>query len=196
MKKIFLVGVLALFGMMNAQQQRFGLKAGLNFANVSNTQGSSITSFYGGIFMNVPINAQFHFQNEILYNAKGVKGTVDLTEIGGTGTAVITMHLNYISIPAMFQYNPAPEFYIEAGPEFSLMVGANAKMLNMSRDIMDVFHRFDFGLGIGAGYYFSSANIGITARYVTGLTDIIKDNPDKASYNGVFQLGIAYKFKK
>lgn len=53
---------------------------------------------------------------------------------------------------------------------------------------------FDFGLGLGAGYYFTP-NIGVNVRYVAGLTDIAKNRiGGDSSKNGVFQLGLAYKF--
>lgn len=35
--------------------------------------------------------------------------------------------LSYINVPVMVQYNATPEFYLEAGPEFGLLVNAQAK---------------------------------------------------------------------
>ena len=55
---------------------------------------------------------------------------------------------------------------------------------------------FNLGLGLGAVYYFTP-NIGVTVRYVAGLTDIAKNRPagSDAIKNNVFQVGLAYKFK-
>ena len=52
---------------------------------------------------------------------------------------------------------------------------------------------FNFGIGLGAGYYFTD-NIGVTARYVAGATDIFKENNGDAVRNNTFQVGLAYKF--
>mgnify|MGYP001030777637 CR=1 FL=1 len=183
MKKLFLVAALALFGAMNAQT--FGLKAGMNVASVSNVPGSSSKiGFNAGAFMNAPIATDFSIQPEVLYNYKGVAVS------GGD------LNLSYISVPVMFQYNALPQLYLEAGPEFSLLVAANAKGGGSSVDIKEAMNTFDIGIGIGAGYYFTQS-IGATVRYVAGLTNVWKDSAGSDSgKNGVFQVGLAYKFAK
>ena len=183
MKKLFLVGALALFGAMNAQT--FGLKAGMNVASLSNMSGStSKISFYAGALMNAPLAQNFSIQPELLYNAKGAK------ESGGSGT----LNLDYLSVPVMFQYNALPNLYLEAGPEFSFLLSANMKGGGETVSIKDSTNSFDFGIGLGAGYFFTP-QIGLTARYVAGMTDIAKDNAggDKIK-NNVFQVVLAYKF--
>ncbi|WP_435525139.1 outer membrane beta-barrel protein [Chryseobacterium indoltheticum] len=59
------------------------------------------------------------------------------------------------------------------------------------------FNGFNVGIGLGASYYFTD-NIGLTARYVAGVTDIAKDRPanSDAIRNNVFQVGLAFKFIK
>jgi opacity protein-like surface antigen len=103
----------------------------------------------------------------------------------------------------MFQYNFIPNFYLEAGPEFGFLVSAKNKTKNEtnnntiaeSDNYKDSLNTFNFGIGIGAGYYFTD-NIGVTARYVAGVTDLAKDRPANrdAIRNNVFQVGLAYKF--
>ena len=108
-----------------------------------------------------------------------------------------------ITVPVMFQYNVIPNLYLEAGPEFGFLVSAKTKaknetdndVLNTSDDYKDDMKTFNFGLGIGAGYYFTD-NIGLSARYIAGLSDIAK-NPltgDDKRRNNVFQVGLAFKF--
>ncbi len=38
---------------------------------------------------------------------------------GILGKSETKLNLDYISVPVMFQYKATPEFYLEAGPEFS-----------------------------------------------------------------------------
>ncbi|MGZ5263646.1 MAG: outer membrane beta-barrel protein, partial [Kaistella sp.] len=83
----------------------------------------------------------------------------------------------------------------EAGPEFGFLVSSKAKGSGVTVDVKDEMNSFDFGVGLGAGYYFTP-NFGLTARYVAGFTDVVKDNPDDAVKNNVFQVGLAYKFAK
>ncbi|WP_234110508.1 MULTISPECIES: porin family protein [Chryseobacterium] len=185
MRKLFLAGALALFGAMSAQT--FGLKAGMNVASVTKGDGSRI-SLNAGAFMNMPVATNFSIQPEVLYSGKGAK----IKEEDMKATAA----LDYISVPVMFQYNALPNLYLEAGPEFSFLLSAKAKGDGESLDIKDSVNSFDFGIGLGAGYFFTP-QIGLTARYVAGMTEVDKDNSggDKRK-NNVFQVGLAYKFGK
>ena len=57
----------------------------------------------------------------------------------------------------------------------------------------DAFNTFDFGLGLGAGYWITP-KLGINARYNAGFTDIYKENNGDSVKNNNFQVGLAYKF--
>lgn len=111
----------------------------------------------------------------------------------------------------MLQYNLLPNLYVEAGPEFGLLLGGKTEdswtetrtsgnniSITSSRSdrkiIKDYYNTFNMGIGIGAGYFFTS-NFGVTARFTAGLTDIYKYNTVDAVRNNSFQVGIAYKFK-
>lgn len=184
MKKVLLVSAIALFGAVNAQT--FGVKAGMNISNLSNADDTkSLIGFNAGVFMNAPLAANFSIQPEVLYNTKGAKAD----------GADLSLNLDYISVPVMFQYNATPQFYLEVGPEFSFIVSSKAKSGGVTADVDKIVEKFDIGLGLGAGYYFTP-NIGVTARYVAGFSDVIKNNPDDAVKNNVFQIGLAYKFSK
>ena len=186
MKKLILTGALAMFAAGNAQT--FGLKAGMNVSSLTNADGAeSKIGFNGGLFMNSALAENFSIQPEFLYNSKGAKDN------GVFGD--MSLNLDYISVPVMFQYNATPQFYLEAGPEFSFLASAKAKGAGATVDVKDEMNSFDFGVGLGAGYYFIP-NFGITARYVAGFMDIVKDNTDDAVKNNVFQIGLAYKFAK
>lgn len=164
---------------------RFGIKAGLNVSNISNFESNSKAGFYGGLFATIPVAQDFSVQPEILYSGLGAKSKYD------SNTKV---NLDYIAVPVMFQYNALPNLYVEAGPQFGFLVSAKGKDNNSSVDIKDDLKTFDFGLGLGAGYYFTP-NIGVNLRYVAGLTDIAKDRiGGDSSRNGVFQAGLSYKF--
>ncbi|MGZ5273961.1 MAG: porin family protein [Kaistella sp.] len=203
MKKLFLGAAIAVSSLTFAQQ--FGIKGGMNVSSLSkdsslSDQGSKI-GFNGGLFMNAPIAENFSIQPELLYTQMGEK--YDYTQpITGDRISGAT-HLDYVALPVMFQYNATPSFYLEAGPEFGLLVSAKDKQKNEttgqtiaeSSNYKDNLNNFNAGIGLGAGYYFTP-NVGLTARYVAGLTDIYKDgeNSGDAVKNNTFQVGLAYKF--
>lgn len=184
----------------------FGVKAGMNVASLSkNEEMDSRTKigFNAGLFANIPIASSFSVQPELLYSDMGAKDK----QTFGNLTAEQKMNLSYITVPVMLQYNLIPNLYVEAGPEFGFMISAKAKgstfvennngdtVVSESRttDIKDDMKGFNVGIGLGAGYYFTP-NIGVTARYVAGVTDIFKHNDGDAVRNNVFQVGLAYKF--
>lgn len=199
---------------------RFGLKAGMNVASLSKDAGledqKSKIGFNAGVFANIPVAESFSIQPELLYNQLGSK-IEDVNEytIAGVTTRNVesySTNLDYLTVPVMFQYNFVPNFYIEAGPEFGFMLsaknkgdrtttvtsGSNTSTTNASYtdDIdKDNLNTFNFGVGIGLGYYFTD-NIGLTARYVAGVTDVAKDRPSgsDAIRNNNFQVGLAFKF--
>ncbi|MET3036555.1 porin family protein [Chryseobacterium sp. NRRL B-14859] len=164
---------------------RFGLKAGLNISGLSDSEFSSKTGFYGGVFANIPVAQDFSVQPEVLYSGMGAKHIPTDSKT----------NLDYISIPVMLQYNALPNLYLEAGPQFNFLVSSKIKSPSYSIDGKELFKTFDFGLGLGAGYYFTP-NIGVNLRYVAGLTNIGKERPGYTSStkSGVFQIGLAYKF--
>ncbi|MDV7695900.1 PorT family protein [Chryseobacterium soli] len=167
------------------------------------------------MFANIPIAGKFSLQPELSYNQIGSKIEID-TRCDLPGTVVRmknngSLPLGYVSLPVMLQYNLLPNLYVEAGPEFGLLLGGKTKDSwtetrtsgnNISitsrrsniKIIKDYYNTFNMGIGIGAGYLFIS-NFGVTARFTAGLTDIYKHNTGDAVRNNTFQVGVAYKFK-
>ena len=201
MKKLFLGAAIAVSSLSFAQQ--FGIKAGMNVSSLSTEEGlddqKSKIGFNAGVFMNAPLAENFSIQPELLYSQYGDKANAT---VAGNEYSY-SRKLDYVTLPVMFQYNATPSFYLEAGPEFGLLVSAKNKVKNEtsgqtvseSDNYKDDLNGFNFGLGLGAGYYFTP-NVGLTARYVAGFTDIYKDgqNSGDAVKNNVFQVGLAYKF--
>lgn len=186
----------------------FGVKGGMNVSSLSKgadlSDSKSKIGFNAGVFANIPLASSFSIQPEVIYNDLGSKSTRNYTFLGNDYKDQYSTNLGYISVPVMFQYNALPNLYIEAGPEFGFLVSANDKFKSSTNGNSNVsatnslnkddFQTFNFGIGLGAGYYFTD-NLGITARYTAGVTDIFKNNNGDAVRNNVFQVGLAYKFK-
>lgn len=169
---------------------KFGLKAGLNISTLSNMDMKSKAGFYGGVFANIPVAKDFSVQPEVLYSATGAKGK------GDNNTQ---LNLEYLSVPVMFQYKALPNLYVEAGPQFNFLIDARLKKSASTSLLKNGTQSFDFGIGLGAGYYFTK-NIGVNVRYTAGLSDIVKTkyhygyDREGSVKNGVFQIGLNYKF--
>jgi hypothetical protein len=188
MKKVILsLAVLVLFSAAKSQDVKFGVKAGLNIANITGSDASgakAIASFHVGGLVNIPVSGGFSVQPELVYSGQGAKEDQD----GSTST----VHLNYLNIPVMAKYTFTGGFFAETGPQLGFLLSAKAKEGGVSVDVKDVFKSTDFAWGLGIGYQ-SESGFGGGVRYNYGLGKLDKDGNAKV-YNGVFQIGVHYLF--
>ena len=198
MKKITLsiIAVLA-FGFTNAQETKFGLKAGLNVANFGGDaeDAKSLVGFHVGGFAEIKLSDKFAIQPELLYSAQGAKE--EYSEFGET--VEITQNLGYLNIPVMAKYYVAEGFSLEAGPQIGFLLNAKIKAEyegeSEDESNKDAFKSIDFGVNFGAGYDFTE-NFSAGVRYNLGLSNIAEteDGDDFKINNSVFSVSIGYKF--
>ncbi|WP_322550602.1 porin family protein [Flavobacterium psychraquaticum] len=184
MKKLLLVAAIAVLAVsnINAQEIKFGVKGGLNLANVSgdNTKAfDPVTSFNLGLMSEISITDKFSFQPELMYSGQGYSFNSDNV-----------VELSYLNIPLMAKYYVAKGLSIEAGPQIGYLFSAK----NESVDVKDSFKKIDFGANVGLGYKLENGlNFGV--RYNLGLSNInnISGSSDKYK-NGVLQASVGYFF--
>ena len=212
MKKLLLFVAFGGFTFLNVQSQEvtFGVKAGVNFANLSvDSDGASPqsrTGFHIGGLVEIPVSEKFSVQPELLYSAQGAKSKESVVDdFYGNYTAETTLKMDYISLPVMAKYYVANGLALEAGPQFNFLVSAKGeyevKMNGMSQsgeiDMKEQLKKFDIGLGFGASYTLDMGLL-IGARYNLGLTDandaeVEPDAPNEIK-NKVFQISVGYMF--
>lgn len=172
----------------------FGLRGGLNIANLNNVDGTDArTGFTAGAYLNfkVPMSP-VSIQPEILYTQKGfdASGTISGQQIS------TTTKLDYIEIPVLAKFSFAPGPFtpkVYFGPYVGFNVKAEVEAegggQSGTTDIKDSVKDTDFGVVVGAEVSISKFNVGI--RYGAGLTKIAEDDSD--GKNGVLSIvaGIA-----
>src|SRR4030095_7943232 len=194
-KTILLITGFCLFAMVGLAQPRATLKAGLNYSSLKGYEGDRRLSLHAGIAVQVPLNKSWWIQPEILYSGEGQHYTFTTGE-GETAVeqkGVIT--LSYVALPVMLRYLPAEKFYLEAGPQFSVLMAAHSK--GMGTDDLNLKRSFpntQFGFDLGTGIFFNS-RIGLYARYQFGLTDVTP-NDDATDRSQVGQVGVIVNLKK
>jgi hypothetical protein len=183
MKQFLLLAVVTVLGFanVNAQEIKFGVKGGLNFASISgdNTKGIDVvTSFNFGVLSEIPISDKFSFQPELMYSGQGYSFNDN------------TIALSYFNIPLIGKYYLTKGLSVEAGPQIGFLLSAK----NDKTDVKDSFNNLDFGVNFGLGYKLDNGlNFGV--RYNLGLTDINNlDNSSSKYKNGVLQLSVGYFF--
>ncbi|MDQ3190872.1 MAG: PorT family protein [Bacteroidota bacterium] len=101
----------------------FGLKAGLNYSNVYDTQGEGFRAdpkagLAAGAFLSIPIGKYLGLQPEVLFSQKGYKSTGTL--LGTTYTHTRTT--SFIDIPLFVSLKPSEFITLLAGPQFSYLM--------------------------------------------------------------------------
>jgi Outer membrane protein beta-barrel domain len=199
MKKLFIFAA-ALFVITQASAQtRFGVKGGLNLANITvksqlgSSSTSSRASFHLGVIADFALGDVAFLQPGLMLNSKGAKAS------SGDGKLV----LNYLEIPvnigARFEIADNVKLYGMAGPYFAFGISGKSKGNGSdesvkwgSGDDADV-KRLDIGLNIGAGVEVSNFLIGI--QYGLGLSNIAAQGDSNNSIkNKVFGISVGYLF--
>ena len=162
-----------------AQSPKFGLKAGLNMATVTNSGGDLKAGFNGGALAHIHITPAFSLQPEVVYSNQGTKYSSDSKLI-----------LNYVNIPLLLQYNFDNGFRLQGGPQLGIMTEAKQKLGSVEADVSDNYNTLDFSIPLGVSYL-SYSGLGVDARYNLGITNVVK-NSSTNYRNSVLQFGLFY----
>jgi len=158
-----------------AQDVRFGLRAGANYANLAGNLKNEATynnkiGFLGGVTVNVPVTSDgfFSLQPEVLYSQKGFenKPTEYAGLLGAKQTREGSVNYNYLDVPVLLKIN-AGGFIAEAGPQYSYLLGAHDQTKttttpalggtpttteSQSQTDVSGLHRNELGYVAGVGY--------------------------------------------
>lgn len=183
MKKIFLCALtVMLVNLAFAQHVEFGLKGGVNFANLNDDANSNTdarTGFNAGALAHIHVSKTFAVQPEVVFSAQGAEYSNG------------KMKLNYINIPVLAQYMFGNGFRLQTGPQLGILTTSEFESGSSELDV-DNLKNTDISWSFGASYV-SPMRLGIDARYNLGLTDISKASPDLK--NRVWQVGLFYQFR-
>jgi len=126
------------------------------------------------------------------------RSIMETTEDGPTGFVLsVKRKVDYIQIPVMAKIYPVKGFYIEAGPQFGILVNSKVSFETfdeLSGSLSHITRKGDIGLGVGTGY---ETKLGLVAgfRYTTGFIDAenaIMGNGTQR--NSVLQFSLGWKF--
>lgn len=199
MKKIlfFTIAILTI-SFVKAQEISYGLKAGLNYSNwnfsFAGADYDARLAFHVGAVVEFGLSDKFAIQPELLYSSVGAKYTYDSSPTARAASDDTMVYaLDYLSVPIMAKYYAAEGLSLEVGPQIGLLLSAKGKIGDESQDLKDELNSTDFGAAIGAGYKLENG-LFFNARYVLGLSNILKDSGDEWGKNNAFQFSVGYKF--
>jgi hypothetical protein len=187
MKRIILVAVVLLAASVDMQAQlvKFGIKAGLNYANQTgsditinsdNYNTDAITSYHAGLVAEIKVTDGFSVQPELLYSTQGATYKNAAEEFKN--------ELGYLSIPVLAKFHLNKTVSLDLGPQASFLLS--------ERNEFDVKNAETFEFGVAGGLGFNiTKNFFLQGRYVLGLTEASQDAEVK---NSVVQISAGFTF--
>ena len=177
MKKL-VFAALAVFAIsnLNAQDSRYGIKAGFNSLSLkASAEGisasDSASGFYVGTFAEFGVSETFAIQPELQY--------VSVSQDGENSGLLV--------LPVMAKYKPTTALGILAGPQLDYLLDEDSEGINK------------LGLSLAAGLsYDITEKFIIDARYSLGLSNRLEDAEDYGTdislkFN-MIQVGLGYRF--
>jgi len=202
MKRIFILAI-GLFMATAASAQdniRFGIKGGLNIANIikgdgdNNFDTKTTTGFNAGVTLDIPLIAGLAFTPEVLYAQKGYKLNTSLGEF--------TQTTNFIDVPILASFRLGSSFNIVAGPQVSFLLSTKNKFENDFGSVESSYEedsdRFKKSLvgGVIGFRYDVNDKFDIHGRYAIDFQKNNENGTERTPEfrNQVFSVGVGVKF--
>jgi len=189
---------------------QFGVKAGLNFANVTNASAidsKSHTGFHAGVFLSPSSKSILGSRTELVFSRQGYDYT--------SGSTTGNVKLDYILLAQMMAINITKYVQIQIGGQTAFMLSAKADSSKpatgnaTANSILSFYNRFDYGFGAGVEVH-PVGGLAIGARYTISLSKLYKQpDPSTTTYpsfiptsndinlkNNVVMIFVGWKFGK
>ncbi len=194
-----LFGAFSLTAFQSEAQGKFGVNAGVNFANITGKDApdnnSLKTGFQAGITYDIGIADDFVIQPGLSYVQNG-------TQYDGTflGKADPKVYLNYLQLPVTFQYQPelgTGRLLLGVGPYVGMGIG-DVKLEAGSTSISDSWensfiNKFDAGGKLLAGYQMGNG-LSLNLNANLGLLKLSDVNNPPTTNNTSFGVTVGFKF--
>lgn len=218
MKKIVLFLLAGLtFSFAQAQSAKIGLKAGVNYSNISgDLRNEDIYEnkfgFNGGFTANFSVSGDnfISIQPELLFSQKGYQysdteyPSFNPLRLGQSVRTTGERNFNYLDLPVLLKIN-AGGLYFEGGPQLSYLLSIRDNTTTKYSDgTSDTDWReinkdnlAEFEIGYAAGLGFQAAN-GLTLglRYNGSINELAKSDPNNDELvnarHSVFQLQLGF----
>lgn len=206
MKQAFIVVLLLAPFLLNAQ---FGIKAGMNFANVtkaSSINNSSKSGFHAGVLLAPESRGVIGSRTELIFSRQGYNYK--------TGSNTGDVNLDYLMLPQYMTINITKYFQLQLGGQMAILLNAKADSTTTNPAIpgaagkmMSLYNKFDFGYGGGFEVHPVSGLL-IGARVNISLGNLYKSVegtspgetpsfvPKVNVKNNVFQVFMGWRFGK
>lgn len=181
-------------------QLRIGVKAGLNFANITNAssiKAGNLTGYMIGGYISPKPKKSLGFRSEIILSRQGYDYK--------TNTNTGNVNLDYLILPQLITLNFTKKVQLHVGGQAAFLLNAKVDSAGGSSNgsLFDYFNKFDYGL---AGGVEVSPILGlfVGGRVSVSFNNVNKEAPSGGSWpnfiprldakNNVIQLYAGWRF--
>ncbi len=190
MRKFIFYFAIMLFATSSFAQGKFGIKGGADLYKIDGKAFKDQFSFgyQVGAFAEISLSKQFSLQPEVLFGQNTVDTSSNFSDIYGFDE-LSKVKLTYIKIPLMLNYKLNDAIYLQAGPQYSILMDQNINLVNNGKA---AFKKGN--LTLLGGLQINISSIILYGRYGIGLENLNDiDNKDRWKSQSV-QIGVGYKF--
>ena len=194
--RYFIICFLSLFiPAIVSAQLKIGVKAGLNFANITNAssiKAGAHTGYMIGGYISPKPKKLLGFRSEIILSRQGYDYK--------TNTNSGNVNLDYLLLPELITLNFTKLVQLHAGLQAAFLLNANVDSTGSgSGSLFDYFKRFDYGVVGGIEVYpilglFVGGRINISFNDVSVGGNRPNFIPDVNAKNNVVQLYAGWRF--
>ena len=188
MKKIACLLLLFVTFQVSAQEFHFIPKIGLNFANMTNSDGSMKPGLNIGVAGEVMMTNNFAIEPGIFYSMQGAKGKGE--------SSGLKIKNDYLNIPVLAKFYVWEGVSVDLGPQLGFALNGKNKTKSGGTEVktdIDHLNTVDLSFAMGLSYDFNMGLV-VSARYNLGLTNVIEKDIVGNNQNRVFQLSAGWKF--
>jgi hypothetical protein len=165
MKRLFTLLTIIVMSQVKAQGLDFGIKAGLNYANVSGIEDfNQRQGISAGLFAGARLGDKLGFQIDALYSQQGAEVDQSISQV------ISEFNLDYISIPIVLKYYLTENVNIHAGPQLGILLNEETSVFNQTISAVEA-NTADWLGTIGVGLDLP-LGLRAEARYSFGLSRV------------------------
>ena len=165
MKQLFTLLTIIVMAQVQAQGLDFGIKAGLNYANVSGIEDfNQRQGISAGLFAGARLGDKLEFQIDALYSQQGAEVDQSISQV------ISEFNLDYISIPIVLKYYLTENVNIHAGPQLGILLNEETSVFNQTISAVEA-NTADWLGTIGVGLDLP-LGLRAEARYSFGLSRV------------------------
>jgi hypothetical protein len=169
-----------------SQSFSIGVKGGANLFKISGKSFKDEFKFgyHVGAFASIG-RGRLAFQPEVFFNQVNLDTATNFSQVYPNFNKINNIKLNYLSIPLLLNYKVNKLIWLQAGPQFGVLLDQNKNLLQNGQE---AFKSGNFSLVGGA--QLNILKFKVYGRFVGGMTDLNNIGNSDSWKTTAIQLGV------